>query len=218
MSIFKSEAPNLSKVILDQSAASVNLQEGEIWNDNVQLSLQARTNGQQFAIQGVYPPNITPVTNTNPTAATALMTQAIKAGALNVVGKYLYISGAGLYTTAAAQTPTITIAVTLGAVTLATWTSAATTASSTNFPWNFDLFLITQTKGSSGLLESHGIFNVTLGAAAAGAETSYNDVNTSTVGPIDLTAAQTLSVTGLFSTGNAGNSQSQRLLVIEQAN
>lgn len=166
--------------------------------------------------------NVTPVTATNPSSAANLMAYgALPAKAFNVVGKTLYLWGAGTYTTASAQTPTfnLTVVETNSAVTLLTFTSTATTASVTK-TWNFEAFLTVQAAGATGKFESHGIFDVELGAGAAGsvAETSFNDANSAVSSSVDLTAALTFQVQCLFSSSNAGNSIVQRQLVVEVLN
>lgn len=218
MSLFRGENPTLGRFRLDQVGAPQIVTEGDIWNDATLKSMQAKINGLQGALSLTAATNVTPVTATNPNPVANLMSYAVPAGALNASGKGLYIFGSGLYTTAAAQTPTIAIAVKLGSVTLLTFTSTATTASQTNFPWNFEAFLVVNATGATGTLECHGSMNILLGASATGAISGFNDVTTAVSSTLDLTAAQTLQVTALMSSSNAGNSVAQRSLVVQTLN
>jgi len=187
------------------------------------LRLDASQNALFFRLNGItYQPamgaitNITPVTATNPSAAANLMTFAFPAGSLNNLGRTLSLYAYGLYTTASGQTPTLNLTVIMNdgtnTRTLLSWTSGATTASSSNFPWNFDCTIVTTAAGSSGTFEGHGTANVTLGASAGGALTSYNDVITGASSALDLTKVNTMTVQCLFSSSNAGNSVTERVL------
>jgi hypothetical protein len=150
------------------------------------------------------------------------MTTTFPAQALSSVGKTLYVYGAGEYTTDSGTGRTITLAVTINdgtnTRTLLTWTSGATTASQTSMPWNFDGYITITTAGASGTAFSHGTANITLGASASGAVSSYNDTNTANSSAIILTASTTVSVTQLYSGSNAGNTFTQDLMVIEVLN
>jgi len=163
----------------------------------------------------------TPVTvNTNTTSDQQLMELSLTAGYLNSLGREFTFFGAGLYTTQAAQTPTLTYKIKLctvsgcgsgTVVTLINITSAATSAAQTNFPWNLTAVGTIATAGSTGNLEIHSPLNVTLGASQTGALTSYNDTNTAVSGNIDLTAALFVDFTVAFSTNAAtANTCTQR--------
>lgn len=161
------------------------------------------------------------VTNTNATTATALMTYVFPGGSLNTLSRIIDIYAAGEYTTDSGTARTITLALTFGdgtnTRTLGTWTTGATTASQTGMPWNFDFAAVVSTAGSSGKLFGHGTANVTLGASAAGALTSYNDTNTAASSTLDLTKQITLSVTQLYSGSNAGNTFTQDFMQLSFA-
>ena len=163
----------------------------------------------------------TPVTvNTNTTMDQQLMELSLSAAYLNSLGRPFDFFGAGVYTTQAGQTPTLTFKIKLctvsgcgsgTVVTLVTVTSAATTASSTNFPWSLRAVGTTAATGATGNLEIHGPVNTTLGASATGATTVYNDSNTAVSGNIDLTAALFVDFTVTFSTNAAtANTCTQR--------
>lgn len=232
MSLFVDEAPRVGVLTLDPTnppktgvltgGLSTGPTAGALWHDGNQRSLQTIAMLGQYGLPLVGLPNVTPVTNTNATAATALMTQAYGALTLSAVGKTLFIHGAGEYTTDSGTGRTITLAVTINdgtnTRTLATWTSGATTASQTALPWNFDLYAIVTTAGAAGTFFSHGTANITLGSSAGGATTSYNDVNAANSSAVILTAATTVSVTQLFSGSNAANTFTQDLLLIEVLN
>lgn len=161
--------------------------------------------------------NITPVTvSADLTTDQNLLSLSVPAAALNVVGRTLRVSGAGLYTTQAGQTPTLTFKVKLGSLTLLSWTTVATTASATDIPWNFAIDLATAVIGAAGTLEAHGNLLVNLGTTAGVDSNIIPDTNTATVGTVDLTAAQTLQVTIAFSTQplTPFNAATQRQLAV----
>ncbi|MGH9671446.1 MAG: hypothetical protein ACRD3A_15185 [Terriglobales bacterium] len=157
--------------------------------------------------------------NSNTTADQNLMSLSLPAGALNTAGRFAIISGAGLYSTAAGQTPTLTFKVKLCTVsgcgsgtvlTLASWTTAATTASASNMPWKVNLWLGTVSTGATGTVEGHGQSTATLGTTAGAAAEVRNDTVTAASSAIDLTAALFLQFTVATSTGSPSNSISQR--------
>lgn len=220
MSLFRAEQPVLSKLRLDQSGApaGANLAEGDVWNDITAKAILGQVNNIKGAVSFTATVNVTPVTATNPNPNGNLMSYPIGAGGLNVLGKGLYVWCAGLYTTAAVQTPTVTISVKIGSVTVLSTVSQATTAAQTNFPWNLECFINTAAIGATGTVEAHGILDILLGASATAPVSAYNDANTAVSSAIDLTAAQTLQVVGAMSSANAGNSIVQRQLYIATLN
>jgi hypothetical protein len=154
------------------------------------------------------------------TTAQNLMSYAAPAGLLNAAGKSLRAFGAGVLSVN--TTATVTVAVKLGAVTLATWTTASITggAGTANSPWNFELVAATVATGATGTIECHGRFHLKP-TTGAGVATVYNDIGTGPSAAVDLTAAQTLQVTVTFSANGAGgnaNACTQRLLHVEQSN
>jgi hypothetical protein len=163
--------------------------------------------------------NTTTVTaNANSTAAQNLMGYAVPGGTVNAAGKTLQVFGAGLATIN--TTATVTLALKLGTVTLASWITASITATVTNLPWNFQATLTTALAGATGTIEAHGLLTLK-GSAGGGAATGYIDGNTTVSAAVDLTVAQTLQVTVTFSANGAGgnaNNASQRLLTVELAN
>lgn len=164
--------------------------------------------------------NTTPVTATaNTTSDQALMELAMSAGFLNSSGQPFYINGAGIYTTPAGQTPTLTFKIKLctvsgcgsgTVVTLASIVSTATLASVTNNNWNVHAVAITTTTGASGNLEVHGPLTVDLGSLTTSEDSVFGDTNTAVSSNIDLTAALFIDFTVATSTGSASNSITQR--------
>jgi hypothetical protein len=126
--------------------------------------------------------------------AQTLLSQVLAAGALNVKGRTLLVTGYVVFTSAAA-TPTLTIALLLGATTLATITTAALAGSQTNAQLQFQFQLSVASIGATGSIEAHGAVAVQLAAALGTALAEYADQVTAAVGSLNLTAAQTLSVT-----------------------
>jgi len=201
------------------SPGAFQLREGHFWNDAIQKNILTQINGQAGSlVQGINT-NITPVTATNPSAAADLMTMTLPAGYANILGKNLYVWGAGSYTTTGGQTPTFRLRVLLGGVVVLSFTSTATTASVTK-TWNIEGFITTSATGATGTVEAHGLFNIELGGGAAGsvAESSFNDAVVAASSAIDLTAADVLKMDCLFSSSNASNSISQRQLIVQVVN
>lgn len=163
--------------------------------------------------------NITTVTrNANSTSDQNLMSYIVPAGNLNLGARTLRVTGSGIYTTQAGQTPTITFKIKFGSTVLATVVSANTTASSTDSQFWFEFFIITSSTGASGAVVVKGrlSFNDT-NNPLDGNPKLYHDINILPISPIDLTGALTLQITAQFSTqpGTPFNSISQELLIVE---
>jgi len=130
------------------------------------------------------------------TTAQTLLSKAINAGAMNVSNRTVRLRGSLIYSTTSTNVATITIALKLGSVTLCTITTAATnTAASTNLPIQFDFMFSVASTGASATLESHGSLKANIGTTAAAAIAEYLDTNTAVSSAVDLTAAQTLTLT-----------------------
>ena len=165
--------------------------------------------------------NVTPVTvSANVTTDQNLMTCTIPAGTLNRTLRTMKVSLAGVYSTPAASTAVITVKVKVGSLTVATWTSTALAGiQATNDQFNVeDAKFTVQTAGASGAFEAHGNLVIDLGVGNTVADSVFADVNTATVGTVDLTASQTLQVTIAFSAASASNTATQRQLVLETVN
>lgn len=226
MSLFKDERAPVSLITLGPERYATDVADapeaGSIWFDDGSRSFQSRVGGNpgrtQAGLVVAVPANVTVVTASNPSSAADLMSFTMPAGVLNAVGKTVEFWGAGRYTTAAAQTPTVRIRLLYGATALTSWTSAATTASSSNIPWNVQGFVTVQTKGSAGKMEAHGKLSIVLGTTAGANSTNHNDTNVVTVDSLDLTAATAFKLDVLMSSGDAGNSVAQRQFVIKLIN
>lgn len=231
---FKDVYPTVSSITFDPNYLSLGVTgkpsglqgptEGQVWYDSVNKNLYAFIGGQVVSFTGGaanvnYTNTATPITATNPSSAATLFSYAFPAGALNVANRVIYLFGSGYYTTASGQTPTVTVAVTLGdgtnTRTLLTWTSGATTASASNIPWNFDGYIFTDSTGTSGTMLSHGTLNLTLGTSAGAATGSYLDTNHAASSALNLTLATTLNITTTMSSSNAGNSVTEDSLLVQ---
>lgn len=164
--------------------------------------------------------NVTPVT-VNANVATDQLLQAIPipSNSLNVVGHTLNIWTAGVYTTTAANTSTITIKAKLCTVsgcgsgtviTLATFASTSNAGGQTNDPFSMQLFSTTQTGGASSVFEAHG--NLTVDLTAAVASQVFGDANTAVTSAIDTTGPLFLQITAAFSVASGSNSFTGRQL------
>jgi hypothetical protein len=130
------------------------------------------------------------------TTAQNLLTYPFGAGALNVVGRTFVVKGALIYSTTAANVATVTIALTLGGVTLCTITTAATnTTASTNLPIQFEFTCTVAATGTSGTFTSTGSVKADIGTAAASAIAEYLATNTAVSSSVNLLQAETLAVT-----------------------
>ena len=195
----------------------------EIWSDGTNYFAQpvGATSGGSTTGNGVT--NTTPVTvAANSTSDQQLMELALTSAYLNSTTP-IHFFAAGLYSTGTAQTPTLQFKVKLctvsgcgsgTVVTLYNDTTTATTALVTNQPWNITLNSVTVTTGASGTLEIHGNMAVDLGALATTSDTIYADETTAVSSAINLTGLLYLDVTVATSTGNTGNSITQRLGII----
>lgn len=130
------------------------------------------------------------------TTAQTLLSKAFGAGALNVVGRTVTVTGNLIYSTTSTNVATISIALILGGVTLLTITTAATnTAASTNLPINFSFTATVTATGVSGTLIATGVVNADIGTAAAADTATYLGTNTAVSSAVNLLTAETLSVT-----------------------
>ena len=109
------------------------------------------------------------------TTAQTLFTLALLAGALNKTNRALRVKGTVIFTVSTG-TPTTTIILKLGTVTLATIVTGALQAVTAG-QLDFDFLISVATSGSSGTLEVHGSVKAQLGGTTAVAITEYLDVN-----------------------------------------
>ena len=132
------------------------------------------------------------------TTAQNLFTYAFVAAALNKLGRALRVRGTVIFTVATG-TPTTTIAIKLGSVTLCTITTGAL-AASTNGQIQFEFLLSVASVGSSGTIEAHGSVKSQLSTSLGTAIAEYADQNVAVSSAVNLTAALTLAVTIAAST------------------
>jgi len=118
----------------------------------------------------------------------------INAGLMNIAGKTLE-GEAWLTNINTTGTPTVALSVKIGAVTVATCTSAAITNAVTA-PVHFTFTVKTAVVGASGTDEAHCALDIPL-AAAANAVGRYLDNNTATSSTYDHTVANAIVIQGL---------------------
>jgi hypothetical protein len=176
--------------------------------------------------------NVTPVTvSANVTTDQNLMSVTIPAGNMNVVGRTFRVFVAGVYSTPAASTATITIELKLCSVSgcaagnvadLIDATSSANPGTVTNNAFNLTAYFTTQTAGAAGRWEAHGVYGIDLGALNTSPDSFFNDTNTAVIAgtpaDIDTTAQNFLQVSIAFSAASASNSATERQLVVEMVN
>lgn len=144
------------------------------------------------------------------TTAQTLFTLALPAGALNKKNRALQIQGFILFTVSSG-TPTTTIAIKLGAVTLFTVTTAAL-AASTNGQLFFDILISVVSTGAAGTLEAHGQVTAQLSTALGTAVAQYQDQNVAVSSAVDLTSALNL-VASIAGSGAIASAQLRQALV-----
>jgi hypothetical protein len=161
----------------------------------------------------IYGLTVTPVTvNAASTADQNLQAINIATGDFNSTFRTVHVWGAGVFSTDAVATPTLTFKLKLGPTVLVTITSGAADAGKTNAPWNFDIWFTVVTAGSGGVVEAHGRVMIDLTTSFL---RGYADTNTGTVSTIDFTAALTLQATVAFSVADADNACTMRQMVVE---
>lgn len=169
--------------------------DGDQWYDTTQKTLKASLNGQIYTFNG-----LVSAISTAPAALASLngtgtfATITLPTAFMNVIGKTLRVKMSGIYTSAAAQIPTIGIQLAFSGAftqTVLTVTSQAVTASEANFPWEFEGNIFTVANGASGTLEAHGHLAILLGASATAPESVYQDTNTAPGAAVNLTAGGT---------------------------
>jgi hypothetical protein len=113
------------------------------------------------------------------------------------VNRTVLVTGTLVYTSPGTTSPTISIALKLGATTLCTITTAAiSTTASTNLPIQFAFQLGVVSAGAAGTIETHGAVNANITAnTPAAAVASYLDTNTAVSSAVDLTSQLALTVT-----------------------
>jgi hypothetical protein len=167
---------------------------------------------------GIVVPNFTPVTKAAAvTTDQILMTFTLAPGAMNGLGRTLRVHASGRLSSVASYTGVITFKIRIGAQDLVLIATAAiATQTLANSPWELDITAITQTTGATGKLWAHGRLSIRV-TAAAGPQTIYADVQTTTMGTaLDLTAANALDTTVAFgTTASASNSCTEDLQLTE---
>ncbi len=154
----------------------------------------------------------------NPSAEATLRELTLVSASLNTANKVMDYNAFGRYTTAGGQTPTIRFrlyACTVSGcgsgtvVTLADFTSAATTASVTN-SWALRGQVGTVSNGASGTLETKFQLQTQLGAAGGLTPETRLDQTNAVSSAIDLTGVIYLRLTALMSSSNGSNAVAVR--------
>lgn len=178
---------------------------------------QSAVNDLQSCLERTLVSNTTVVQNTNPTAATNMMTATLQAGTLSRVGQTLQIWSAGIVNLTT-TTSAATFAAVLNGITLATFTTGNYAIGAINLSWNMNIQATVVSIDTSGgaVVECHGQVNGSL-TTLAGATTSYNDSNVAVSSTIP-TGGGLLAITGFLAAGNAASFINQRQLVVDLYN
>lgn len=129
-----------------------------------------------------------------------------------LVGKTFKIKGAGVFSNTG--TPTLTLKIKLGAVTVLDTGAITTVTSASNRLFLFEGVITVRSVGASGTAFAQGTFTET---ATAGTGKLYPVANTSTVA-VDTTANLAFNVTATWGAASASNTISLTNLVIEEVN
>jgi hypothetical protein len=198
------------------NSGTVIVKEGNTFSNGITNTGTIKGNGAQIICT-----NVTPVTvSANVATDQNLMTCSVPSQTLGWVGRTLKVSLAGVYSTPAASTTAVVVKIKLGSLTLGSWTSTALAGiQATNDQFNIeDAKFTVQTAGATASLESHGNLVIDLGVGNTVPDSTFADVNTATVGTVDLTATQTLQITIAFTVASGSNTATQRQLVVEAVN
>lgn len=210
---------SLASAVIATGTAPTTSVSGDIWHDSTRKTIAfAPVATAAVYAGGALSAMTTPVTATNPSSIADLGTFTLPAGILNAAGKTLKICGGGTYTTAAGQTPTVTITWALAGVAPLAIVSAATTASATTMPWQGCAVMTTITAGASGTVEAGGYLMLTLGTAAAADSALYQGTNTAVSSAFDQTATVAAKMRVTLSSADAGNAVTQRWMTVEVLN
>lgn len=196
--------------------------DGDVWYDSTQKTQKLFLNGGTYVLNGTMS-----VVSTAPAALSSLTgvgtfsTIVLPSAFMNVAGKVLRVKMNGIYTTGGAQTPTIGIQVGFSGAftqTVILATSQATTASQSNFPWEFEGLIFTVTTGVTGTLEGHGRLAILLGSSGSAPESVYQDANTSPGTGVNLTNAGANNLLLQANTSGALSSIQLRTALVEALN
>jgi len=145
---------------------------------------------------------------TNISTAQNLLSFSLPGGSLNKLGRTFQVNIWGIYSFAGGSTPTISIALKIGSVTICTLTSTAiNTAASTNLQFQASFQVTVSAIGATATVEAHGTLSINLSANTPGAAMSqFVDGNTAASSAIDLTTAQNLVAT-IASSGTLSGAQ-----------
>ena len=189
--------------------------DGVSWYDASQLTLYTKMNGVQAANQQVLGVNVTAQTATNPSSTSNLMSVALPANTMNVVGKTIRIKANGVYNVQG--TPTLTFNVGLGATGVLSFISGATTNAAVNMPWDIVADITTLTAGTSGAVVSGGKAAITLGTNAALATTTYMNIPAGNTA-FNCQSVGNVTVSVLSSTNNVNTVVVQQFMEVEIGN
>ena len=163
------------------------------------------TSGKESVLGGILALSGPALPLTAITTAQTLFSVALNSFFLNRAGRVLHIIGTLVYSTTSTNVATLTVALTLGGVTVATiTTTASNTAASTNLQVNFEFYLTVNTTGTSGVVVSHGEVQANLGTATSGALSIFRDANVDNILSVTIgtnpTAGATMTVNGTLVT------------------
>lgn len=150
------------------------------------------------------------VTLANSTVETTLLSTTFTGGlefSDFLVGKTFRVSGFGHYTNTG--TPTLQLKLKFGSVVLSDSTAITTTTGATNRVFKYEALVTVYALGTTGTLETTGVFSE-VGSAVTGLASTAATVNT--------TVPQTLALTAQWSAASASNTITLNSLVCEELN
>jgi hypothetical protein len=158
--------------------------------------------------------------NANVTTAQTLMQYVIAAGALNMVGKTLRVTCYGNFDELNGPSVVFVLALVNGSTSnnLIVWGPNTPNVTKTGLPWMIRAELVTATAGVGGSMEAHGFFSSDPATTAGAVGTPNLDHSAATVGIVDFTLAQTLTISIAFSVASVSNVGRQRMMLVELLN
>ena len=186
---------------------------GDYWYDTTQKTFAARTAGATAFNSGILYVGTATVTVANSTTETSMLGTGVGSATLPanfaVVGRTIRVRSHGFISDTA--TPSSTIKIKLGAVTLVTSTGTLPSGLS-NAEVTFEFVFTFRSIGSSGTVIGQGISRITSGAFVSSASRALVMTAPAT---IDTTVANAMDVTYQWGTASASNTISMTNSIIE---
>lgn len=199
--------------------------EGDIWFDSTQKTLQAYLNGIKRGYVGVLFTSTANGTcggtgNETSIIGTGVGTMTLPA-AFFTVGKTIRITVYGAYSTKASGAGNLTIKIKLGSTIICAIPATAVTANLTKQPFVIDVIITCRTTGATGTVIGQGDLFLVIATAQTGVSYMLPNQGTDTLTPvanIATTGTLLVDVTATWSVSDAANTISSTNVVLEVLN